>query len=47
MGAVYLCSVNLRDGICAPTRKKLRVHGGAGKRVEKETREKAGRRGRM
>ena len=29
MPLLYLCIVNLRNEICAPTRKNLRVHGGA------------------
>ena len=34
MVLLYLCIVDLREIICAPTRKNLRAHGGGGFSIE-------------
>ena len=39
MVLLYLCIVDLREKIYAPTRKKIRAHGGGGFSIEMRQRE--------
>ena len=40
MPLLYLCIVDLREIICAPTRKNLRAHGGGEISIEMRQRER-------